>query len=89
MSRSHNKPGRVTQKGTRPAGYEQEVGNKPVAAPPSPTWVPILMVALFAIGIAVIFLNYVDLVPGDRSNWWLLGGLGFVLGGIVTATRWR
>lgn len=89
MSRSHNKPGRVTDKGTRPAGYEHEVGSRPVAAPPSAGWVPIVMVALFVVGIAMIFLNYVEVLPGSPDNWWLLGGLGVVLAGIVTATRWR
>ena len=57
---------------------------------PSPRWVPITMVALLVIGLLVIFLHYVDMVlPGASSNWWLLGGLGFILGGIVTATQYR
>lgn len=57
---------------------------------PSPTWVPVVMIALFLIGLFVIFLHYVDLfLPGAASNWWLLGGLGFILGGIITATQYR
>jgi Cell division protein CrgA len=57
---------------------------------PSPTWVPVVMIALFVIGLLVIFLHYVDLVlPGASSNWWLLAGLGFMLGGIITATQYR
>ena len=57
---------------------------------PSPTWVPVVMIALFVIGLLVIFLHYVDLVlPGAASNWWLLAGLGFMLGGIITATQYR
>ena len=57
---------------------------------PSPRWVPITMVALLVVGLLVIFLHYVDMVlPGAASNWWLLGGLGFILGGIVTATQYR
>jgi hypothetical protein len=88
MSRSHNKPGRVTEKGTRPAGYEAEVGHRPVAAPPSGPLVPILMGVFFFVGIAIIFANYLSWL-GDSSNWWLLGGLGFILAGIITATRWR
>ncbi|MBU3700971.1 MAG: cell division protein CrgA [Acidimicrobiia bacterium] len=58
--------------------------------PPSPRWVPISMVVFFVIGLLVIFLHYVDAVlPGALSNWWLLGGLGFILAGIVTATQYR
>jgi hypothetical protein len=56
----------------------------------SPRWVPVLMLALVALGVLVIFLHYVDvLLPGATSNWWLLAGLGFILGGIVTATQYR
>ena len=57
---------------------------------PSPTWLPIVMIALCVIGLLVIFFHYVDLVlPGAASNWWLLGGLGFILGGIIAATQYR
>jgi len=35
-------------------------------------------------------LNYVDVVlPGATSNGYLLLGLGFILGGIITATQYR
>jgi hypothetical protein len=48
------------------------------------------MLALFLIGLFVIFFHYVDLfLPGAASNWWLLGGLGFILGGIIAATQYR
>lgn len=56
---------------------------------PSPMWVPVLMFTLFGLGMLTIFLNYVSLLPGAVSNWYLLLGLGFILGGIVTATQYR
>ncbi len=57
---------------------------------PSPAWLPIVMIALCIIGLLVIFLHYVDLfLPGAASNWWLLGGLGFILAGIIAATQYR
>src|SRR5690349_13707398 len=57
---------------------------------PSPTWVPVLMFTLFGLGMLTIFLNYVALLlPGATSNWYLLLGLGFILGGIITATQFR
>lgn len=56
---------------------------------PSPMWVPVLMFSLFGLGMLTIFLNYVSLLPGAVSNWYLLLGLGFILGGIVTATQYR
>ena len=48
------------------------------------------MLALFLLGLLVIFLHYVDLfLPGAVSNWWLLGGLGFILSRIIVATQYR
>lgn len=56
---------------------------------PSPTWVPVLMFTLLGLGMLTILLNYVSLLPGAVSNWYLLAGLGFILGGIITATQYR
>ena len=60
-------------------------------APPdtkgSPRWGPRGRVARGGGGFVVIFLNYVGLVPGGTNNWYLLAGLGFILGGIITATQ--
>ena len=55
----------------------------------SPIWVPVLMVTLLALGAIVIVLNYVALLPGDTNNWYLLGGLGLLLAGMVVATQWH
>jgi len=55
----------------------------------SPMWVPVLMFAFWGLGFLVILANYVDLVPGDTSNWYLLAGLGLILAGILTATQYR
>ena len=56
----------------------------------SPRWIPIVMFGLIALGMLVIFLHYVDAVlPGASSNWYLLVGIGSILGGILTATQYR
>lgn len=55
----------------------------------SPRWVPILMFSLLGAGMVMIFCNYLGLVPGGTSNWYLLGGLGLILGGIITATQYH
>src|SRR3954451_16721611 len=55
----------------------------------SPRWVPVLMFVLLVVGAAMIVLNYLELLPGAASNWYLLGGLGLILGGIFTATQYR
>jgi hypothetical protein len=56
----------------------------------TPRWVPVAMIAGFAVGFLVIFMHYLDIVlPGALSNWWLLVGLGCILGGIISATQYR
>jgi hypothetical protein len=56
---------------------------------PSPMWVPVLMFAMWILGMLSIILNYMGLLPGGTSNWYLLLGLGFILAGIITATQYR
>ncbi len=93
--------GRTTPKGTRPG--EQRIANPtenergvhastrytpPVTSEmraPKP-WIPVLMVALFIIGMIVIILR--NLVF-QGNNWLTLVGLGAILGGLYTATKWR
>jgi len=61
-------------------------------AGPSPRWVPILMFALWGLGLALIILNYMGVLPGsgDGGNgWYLIAGLGSILGGIMVATQYR
>jgi hypothetical protein len=55
----------------------------------SPRWVPILMFTLFILGALVILLYYLGAVPGGRSNYYLLVGLAFILGGLFTATKYH
>ncbi|MEJ7585406.1 MAG: cell division protein CrgA [Acidimicrobiales bacterium] len=55
----------------------------------SPWWVPTLMFGFLAIGMLLIFFNYIEWPFGDPSNWRLLGGLGAILAGIITATQYH
>ena len=52
----------------------------------SPTWVPVLMCVLLIIGVLVILARY---LLETSSNWPVFIGLGFVLGGLYTATKWH
>jgi hypothetical protein len=90
--------GRVTQKGTRPGGGGGGGDGQPAASsrytPPVPLsakmtapWVVPVMFVLLGLGLLMILLNYMDLLPGGTSNWYLIGGLGLILGGIITATQ--
>ncbi len=95
-----SKPGRITPKGTAPGSSGSsagsgaggsEFGGDPVQlSGPSPTIVPIVMFGAFAIGVAVILFNYMtEGILGTPSNWYLFGGLGMVLVGIIAATQYR
>ena len=84
----HKQTSRITAKGTvpDPTGSNRQ----PVMIDgPSPMWVPVVMFGLLIAGLAMILLNYTVEILGMPSNWYLLGGLGLVLGGIIAATQYR
>ena len=61
-------------------------------AGPSPRWVPVLMFALWGLGLLLIVLNYMGVLPGaaDGGNgWYLVAGLVSILAGIMVATQYR
>ena len=57
----------------------------------SPKWVPVLMFLFLGLGALLIVVNYTPLMDkvGGSSNWYLLGGLGLVTAGFITATKWE
>jgi len=93
-------PGQLPTAGSPPVSAKarsaSDVGASSRYTPPipkeykqSPRWVPVLMFALFIIGALIILLFYLGAVPGGRSNWYLVGGLGCILGGLFTATKYK
>ena len=52
-------------------------------------WVPVLMFALFGLGVIVILTNYLGLLPGHAKTGYLILGLGLITGGFIVATRYR
>ncbi|MGC8513248.1 MAG: cell division protein CrgA [Acidimicrobiales bacterium] len=95
------RPGRVTPKGGPPkrrvatvTGAAETASGRYTAPIPtefkvSPWWVPALMIGFFGIGIVVILLNYLSLLGGPASNVYLFVGLGLIVAGFVTSTRWH
>jgi hypothetical protein len=75
--------GRVTPKAGR---YTPPV---PKDVKVSPRWVPALMATFLLLGALTILLNYVNVLPGSVTNWYLLVGLALITAGFVTATQWR
>ena len=53
----------------------------------SPTWLPIMMLVFFGIGVLAILARY--LLNDQVGNWLVFAGLGFVLAGLYTATKWH
>ncbi|MFV0260397.1 MAG: hypothetical protein ACK5PP_18340 [Acidimicrobiales bacterium] len=51
--------------------------------------VPILMFLFIGLGLLMILFNYTFEIWGAPSSLYLLGGLGLILAGIVTATQYR
>ena len=76
--------GRVTARTT--GRYTPPV---PKAVKESPRWVPALMGAFLLLGAAIILLNYLNVLPGSVTNWYLLVGLALITAGFITATQWR
>jgi hypothetical protein len=93
--RTKDAPGRVTPKGGAITDTGRSVVSGRYTAPipveyrRSASWVPILMLVFFSAGILMIVLNYLGLLPGATSNWYLLGGLGLMICGFVVATQYR
>jgi len=83
---------RVTPKAQhRPSGRYTPPGTG-ASKGPSPRWVPVLMFALWGLGLLVIILNYMGVLPGSAdggNGWYLVAGLGAILAGIMVATQYR
>lgn len=71
------KKGRYTPKSERPATYR------------SPTWMAVMMFVFLALGVLVIIVNYLTILPGGASNWYLMAGLVLLGLGFWVATRYQ
>ncbi len=47
------------------------------------------MLALLILGVLLILLNYLTVLPGSVSAWYLVAGLVVIFLGFVMATRYR
>jgi hypothetical protein len=91
--------GRVTPKGgptksrgsgsSAPEASTRYTPPIPTAAKISSPIVPVFMFGFLGLGIAMIMFNYFQVLPGSVSNWYLFGGLGLILAGIITATQYH
>ena len=56
---------------------------------PSPRWYIVLMSSLMIIGVLLIVLNYLTLLPGSVSRWYLWSGLGLIGAGFLMTTNYN
>jgi hypothetical protein len=91
---------RPAPKGSRAATHSHGAGKRaeassrytppvPTAAKFTPKWVPYAFFGLMALGVIGVFLNYLSVLPGAPSWWWLGGSLACVFGAIMAATQYR
>jgi len=80
------KGGRTTPKAVESGRYTAPI---PKSEKVSPLWVPVLMFTCLGLGMVIIITNYVNVLPGGTSNWYLLIGLGLITVGFLTATQYR
>ena len=55
----------------------------------SPAWYGWLLLDLLLFGVLVIVLNYLQVLPGSVSPWYLAGGLASMFAAFYLATRYR
>jgi hypothetical protein len=61
----------------------------PKKAPPSPLWVPVSLCVLMVTGLVVVLANYLQALPGNTENRYLIVGLVLITGGFGLATTYR
>lgn len=62
---------------------------RPVNADHSPAWFAWVLLDLMLFGILVITFNYLQVLPGATSSWYLALGLVSMFSGFYLATRYR
>ena len=56
---------------------------------PSPRWYTVLMSTLMIVGVLLIVLNYLTLLPGSVSKWYLWSGLVLIGAGFLMTTNYN
>ncbi|MFM2077329.1 MAG: Cell division protein CrgA [Actinomycetota bacterium] len=95
MTPKGTKPGQVTAMAKEAHHHESAITPTSRYTPParkdlyeSPKWVPILMLVFIGLGVLAILSRY--MIPAfTDTNLPVLIGLGFLLAGLFTATKWR
>ncbi len=74
---------------SRPTQSKKISSQMSTSSQPSPKWYTILMTSLMTIGVMLIVLNYLTLLPGSVSKWYLWSGLGLIGVGFLMTTNYN
>ena len=55
----------------------------------SPRWFGVMVLVLLLLGVLTILLNYLSVLPGAVSVWYLVVGLVLIFAGFLAATRYH
>ena len=72
-----------------PEARGRVTARRPVGEDHSPHWYGWLIVAALGVGMLVIVLNYLAVLPGSVSSWYLVSGLVVMFAGFYLATRYK
>ena len=61
----------------------------PAGVKRSPRWFGIAVLVALILGVLIILLNYLTVLPGAVSVWYLVAGLVAIFVGFMMATRYR
>lgn len=62
---------------------------RPTNADHSPRWYGGLLIGLLGFGLVIIGMNYLQVLPGSVSPWYLVAGLASMFSAFYLATRYR
>ena len=77
----------IRDRNNRPTQSKKISSQMSTSDVPSPRWYTILMSSLMIIGVLLIVLNYLTLLPGSVSRWYLWSGLGLIGAGFLMIRR--
>ena len=74
---------------SRPTQSKKISSQMTISNVPSPRWYTVLISSLMIVGVLLIVLNYLTLLPGSVSRWYLWSGLGLIGAGFLMTTNYN
>ena len=72
-----------------PESSGRVTARRPPSDDHSPRWYGWVIVDLLGLGMLIILLNYLSVLPGSVSSWYLVTGLAVMFTGFYLATRYK